>query len=80
MGVKKTVTRENAKNQENKNNSIGELTPQGERLAYWSWPSISNQASAGTSATAAGLPLVRGRGAATSQRPSHLGLSPATRL
>jgi len=34
MGVKKTVIRENIKNQENKNNSVEELTPQGERLAY----------------------------------------------
>jgi len=34
MGVNKTVIRENAKNQENKNNSVRKLTPQGERLAY----------------------------------------------
>jgi len=34
MGVKKTVIRKNAKNQENKNNGVEELTPQGERLAY----------------------------------------------
>ena len=33
-GVKKTVIRQNTKNQENKNNSIEELTPQGEWLAY----------------------------------------------
>ena len=31
--IKKTITRENAKNQENENHSIEELTPRGEQLA-----------------------------------------------
>ena len=42
--------------------------------------SISCLASARASAPAAGLPLARGRGTTTGQRPRRLGLSPAARL
>jgi len=51
MGIKKTVIREKAKNRENKDHSVEELTPQGERLAcryldQWasSHPSSKSQA------------------------------------
>jgi len=34
MGIRETVTRENAKKQEDENHSVENITPQGERLAY----------------------------------------------